>query len=102
MGYIVNQLAARWGPGAALVVTVFLRVPATPTRTRSLAGIVVLFTIFAAWYWRVRKLWPLVFAHMLLDSARLDHQALVRLGNAAPGPSQRALAYRQFCPRTAA
>ena len=68
MGYIFNQLAARWGPGAALVVTVFLRAAChTYQDPIHLAGIVVLFTIFAAWYWYARKLWPLVFAHMLLD-----------------------------------
>jgi membrane protease YdiL (CAAX protease family) len=68
MGYIFNQLAARWGPAAALVVTVFLRAAChTYQDPIHLAGIVVLFSVFGAGYWYLRKLWPLVFAHMLLD-----------------------------------
>jgi membrane protease YdiL (CAAX protease family) len=27
----------------------------------------MLFTVFGVAYWYTRKLWPLVFAHMLLD-----------------------------------
>lgn len=68
MGYIFNQLAARWGPAAALGVTVFLRAAChTYQDPIHLAGIVALFSVFGAGYWYTRKLWPLVFAHMLLD-----------------------------------
>jgi len=68
MGYIFNQLAARRGPLKALLFTVFLRAAChTYQDPIHLAGIVVLFTVFAGWYWYVRKLWPLIFAHILLD-----------------------------------
>jgi membrane protease YdiL (CAAX protease family) len=68
MGYIFNQLAARRGPALALVVTVFLRVAChTYQDPIHLAGIAVLFSIYAGWYWQTRKLWPLIFAHLLLD-----------------------------------
>jgi membrane protease YdiL (CAAX protease family) len=68
MGYIFNQLAARRGPRVALVVTVFLRMAChTYQDPIHLAGIGVLFSIFALWYWKSRRLWPLIFAHILLD-----------------------------------
>jgi uncharacterized protein len=68
MGYIFNQLAARHGPLAALLFTVFLRAAChTYQDPIHLGGIVVLFIVFAAGYWYVRKLWPLIFAHILLD-----------------------------------
>lgn len=73
MGYIFNQLAARRGPAVALVVTVFLRVAChTYQDPVHLAGIAVLFTIYGVWYWRTRKLWPLIFAHLLLDIASMS------------------------------
>ena len=69
MGYIFNNVAARRGPAIALVVTIFLRVAChTYQDPMHLAGIAVLFTIFAIWYWFGRKLWPLIFAHTLLDT----------------------------------
>jgi membrane protease YdiL (CAAX protease family) len=68
MGYIFNELAARRGPGLALAVTVFLRVAChTYQDPMHLTGIAVLFTLYGAFYWYVRKLWPLIFAHLLLD-----------------------------------
>lgn len=68
MGYVFNQLAARRGPVVALVVTVFLRVAChTYQDPVHLAGIAVLFTLYGLFYWYVRKLWPLIFAHLLLD-----------------------------------
>lgn len=68
MGYLFNQLAARRGPVVALIVTVFLRVSChTYQDPVHLAGIAMLFTIYAAFYWYVRKLWPLIFAHLTLD-----------------------------------
>jgi membrane protease YdiL (CAAX protease family) len=69
MGYIFNQIAARRGPVVALVVTVFLRLAChTYQDPMHLAGIGVLFTFFALAYWNLRKLWPLIFAHLLLDT----------------------------------
>lgn len=68
MGYIFNQLAARCGPGVALFVTVFLRVAChTYQDPFHLAAIAVLFTLYGVFYWDTRRLWPLIFAHILLD-----------------------------------
>jgi hypothetical protein len=69
MGYIFNQIAARRSPALALPVTIFLRLAChTYQDPMHLAGIGVLFTFFAVWYWLGRKLWPLIFAHILLDT----------------------------------
>jgi membrane protease YdiL (CAAX protease family) len=79
MGYIFNQLAARCGPGAALFVTVFLRVAChTYQDPFHLAAIAVLFSIYAAFYWYARKLWPLIFAHLLLDIISVSALKLMR------------------------
>lgn len=68
MGYIFNQFAARRGPVTALVVTVFLRLAChTYQDPFHLAGIGVFFIILAVGYMRLRKLWPLIFGHALLD-----------------------------------
>ena len=68
MGYIFNQIAARRGPAVALPVTILLRVAChTYQDPVHLAGIAMLFTVFAVWYWLGRKLWPLILAHILLD-----------------------------------
>jgi membrane protease YdiL (CAAX protease family) len=68
MGYIFNQLAARRGPALALIVTVFVRVAChTYQDPAHLTGIAVLFTIYGLFYCRVWKLWPLIFAHLVLD-----------------------------------
>jgi membrane protease YdiL (CAAX protease family) len=79
MGYIFNQLAARCGPAAALAVTVFLRAAChTYQDPFHLAGIVMLFSIYAGVYWWLRKLWPLIFAHLLLDIISLSVLKLTR------------------------
>jgi membrane protease YdiL (CAAX protease family) len=68
MGYIFSQVAARRGPWVALPVTVFLRAAChTYQDPFHLAGIAALFTLYGAVYWWTRKLWPLIFAHLLLD-----------------------------------
>jgi membrane protease YdiL (CAAX protease family) len=78
MGYIFNQLAARRGPVVALIVTVFLRAAChTYQDPIHLVGIAVLFTLYAAFYWWVRKLWPLIFAHMLLDIMSMSALKLI-------------------------
>jgi membrane protease YdiL (CAAX protease family) len=69
MGYIFNQIAARRSPAIALPATIFLRLAChTYQDPIHLAGIGVLFTIFAVWYWFGRRLWPLILAHILLDT----------------------------------
>jgi membrane protease YdiL (CAAX protease family) len=68
MGYIFNQLATRCGPALALVVTVSIRAAChTYQDPVHLAGIAVLFTVYGVTYIWLRKLWPLIFAHLLLD-----------------------------------
>jgi len=68
MGYLFRQLAARTGPAFALLLTVFLRVGChTYQDPAHVAGIAMLFTIYALWYLRFRSLWPLIFAHIVLD-----------------------------------
>ncbi len=68
MGFIFTQLAERLGPVIALAVTVFLRAAChTYQDPFHLAGIVVLFILYGVVYWWTRKLWPLIFAHLLLD-----------------------------------
>ena len=37
-----------------------------------LVGIALLFTIYGLVYSRVRKLWPLIFAHLVLDITSLS------------------------------
>jgi membrane protease YdiL (CAAX protease family) len=73
MGYIFNQLAARRGPVLALIVTVFIRAAChTYQDPMHLAGIALLFTLYGVFYIRVRKLWPLIFAHLTLDIVSLS------------------------------
>jgi membrane protease YdiL (CAAX protease family) len=68
MGFIFNQLAARRGPGVAFFGTIFLRVAChTYQDPFHLAAIAMLFSLYAVFYWYTRKLWPLIFAHLLLD-----------------------------------
>jgi membrane protease YdiL (CAAX protease family) len=78
MGYIFNQLAARRGPVVALAGTVFLRAAChTYQDPIHLAGIAVLFTLYGAFYWYGRKLWPLIFAHLLLDIMSMSALKLI-------------------------
>ena len=72
MGYVFNEVAARWGPMPAIVFTVFVRaachVYQDPLHVASIAA---LFTVYAVWYCFLPKLWPLVLAHILLDVGSL-------------------------------
>jgi uncharacterized protein len=68
MAYGFNQFAARWGPYVALPIIVVLRMSChTYQGLFHAMGIGVVFTIEGLVYWRTRNLWPLIFAHMLLD-----------------------------------
>jgi membrane protease YdiL (CAAX protease family) len=79
MGFIFTQLAERLGPVVALAVTVFLRAAChTYQDPFHLAGIVVLFTLYGLVYWWTRKLWPLIFAHLLLDIVSISMLKLMR------------------------
>ena len=79
MGFIFAQVAERRGPAVALVVTVFLRAAChTYQDPFHLAGIVLLFTLYGLVYWWTRKLWPLIFAHLLLDIVSISLLKLLR------------------------
>ncbi len=79
MGFIFTQLAERVGPFVALAVTVFLRAAChTYQDPFHLAGIVVLFTLYGLVYWWTRRLWPLIFAHLLLDIFSISMLKLMR------------------------
>ena len=68
MSYIFRQLAARCGPAMALLVTIILRAGCHVYQdTAHVAGIAVIFTIFALVYLRFRSIWPLILAHILMD-----------------------------------
>lgn len=69
MGYIFNQLAARCGVAIALPATIFLRMAChTYQDPMHLGAIGALFTVYAVWYCFGRRLWPLILAHILLDT----------------------------------
>jgi membrane protease YdiL (CAAX protease family) len=73
MGYIFNQLAVRRGPMVALIVTVLIRAAChTYQDPVHLAGIALLFTLYGVFYCWARKLWPLIFAHLVLDIVSLS------------------------------
>jgi membrane protease YdiL (CAAX protease family) len=68
MGYFFTQVAARCGPLVALILTVFLRMAChTYQGPVNVIGIGLLFLVYGLWYWRSRNLWPLIFAHAVLD-----------------------------------
>jgi membrane protease YdiL (CAAX protease family) len=78
--YLFGQVASRRGPLFALIIVVLLRtgyhagnawIPGnTPDFVNSpvhyLAETFLVFTLFGLVYWRTRKTWPLVLAHVLL------------------------------------
>jgi membrane protease YdiL (CAAX protease family) len=73
MGYIFTQVAARCGPAVAVVATVFIRMAChTYQDPVHLVGIGVLFTVYALAYCKLRTLWPLIFAHLVLDITSLS------------------------------
>lgn len=68
MGYLFTQIAAKQGPLAALLLTVLVRMSCHTYQDQvHLLGIGVVFLLFGVWYWRTQNLWPLIFAHALLD-----------------------------------
>jgi len=68
MGYAFNQFAAKRGPLFALILTVLLRMSChTYQGPVHALGIGAAFTVSGLVYWRTRNLWPLIFAHMLID-----------------------------------
>ena len=68
MGYAFNQLAAKRGPGFALVVTLLLRMSYHTWKAPVFLAVTALhFLIFSLYYQRARNLWPLILAHALFD-----------------------------------
>jgi len=68
MGYVFNQLAAKYGAQKAVLLTAFLRlVVHTYQGTEHLLPIALWSLIFGLWYRYQRKLWPLILAHFLID-----------------------------------
>ena len=68
MAYAFNQLAAKWGPYIALPVIVVLRMAChTYQGPIHATGVGVAFFFSGLVYCLTRNLWPLVFAHILLD-----------------------------------
>jgi membrane protease YdiL (CAAX protease family) len=68
MGYAFNQFAAKRGPLFALVSTTFLRLLYhTWKQPAYLLETGIAFLIFGVFYWRTRKLWPLILAHVSFD-----------------------------------
>jgi membrane protease YdiL (CAAX protease family) len=70
MGYGFNQFAARRGPLFALMVMVLLRMLLhTYQGPVHMLGIAAFSIVFGLFYWYLRKLWPLILAHALIDIA---------------------------------
>lgn len=68
MGYAFNQFAAKRGPLFALLATVVLRLLThTWKEPLFLMETALAFLLFGIFYWRTRKLWPLLFAHAIFD-----------------------------------
>lgn len=68
MGFAFNQFAAKRGPLFALVLTTFLRLAYhTWKQPAYLVEAGIAFLIFGVFYWRTRKLWPLILAHASFD-----------------------------------
>jgi uncharacterized protein len=68
MAYAFNQFASKRGPLFALAATTFLRLLIhTWKQPVSMIETGVAFLIFGVFYWRVRKLWPLILAHAVFD-----------------------------------
>jgi membrane protease YdiL (CAAX protease family) len=73
MGYAFNQFAVKLGPYFALMLMVLLR-----TSYHTYQGVTyalpigAVFFMFGICYWRVRNLWPLIFAHVLFDMFPMD------------------------------
>jgi membrane protease YdiL (CAAX protease family) len=73
MGYVFNQWAAKFGPEKALFFTAFLRLIVHSYQgTESILPIGFWCLLFGVWYYYQRKLWPLIFAHFLIDLLSLS------------------------------
>jgi membrane protease YdiL (CAAX protease family) len=69
MGYAFCQFASRRGPLFALILTVLLRMSChTYQGPVHALGIGAAFTVSGLFYWWTRNLWPLIFAHIVLDA----------------------------------
>lgn len=68
-GYVLVALRERWGLWPAIHVSTAIRVAYHLYQgSAGVLGIVPLGLIFAGWYARTGRLWPLVLAHALLDA----------------------------------
>jgi membrane protease YdiL (CAAX protease family) len=66
--YFFCQVAARWGPFAALLLTDMVRMSFHIYQgALHMLGIGAVFLVLNGCYWWTRNLWPLVFAHTLVD-----------------------------------
>jgi uncharacterized protein len=69
IGYLLRALDPLGAPlaiGATVLIRVLYHLYQGPTGTVS---ILVVGTIFSVFFWRTRKLWPVVFAHIFADVA---------------------------------
>jgi membrane protease YdiL (CAAX protease family) len=70
MGFAFNQLAAKGGPVFALMTMVLLRLLIhTYQGPANLAGVAALSLVFGLVYRYLRKLWPIILAHAIIDIA---------------------------------
>jgi membrane protease YdiL (CAAX protease family) len=68
MGYVFNQWAEKYGAVKAVCFTSLLRlIVHTYQGTEHLLPIAFWSILFGVWYYYARKLWPLIFAHFLID-----------------------------------
>ena len=66
--YFFCQVAARWGPFAALLLTDMVRMSFHIYQgPLHMLGIGAVFLVLNGCYWWTRNLWPLVFAHTIVD-----------------------------------
>jgi membrane protease YdiL (CAAX protease family) len=66
--YIVKSLEKKYRPIFIITISTLLRFSYhTYQGVFALISIIPLGLIFAYYYWRWKKLWPLIFAHMLAD-----------------------------------
>jgi uncharacterized protein len=72
LGFAFNQIAAKWGPLAALLLTVLIRMSYhTYQGPIHMLGIGMVFLIAGAWYWRTRNLWTQITFHLFVDLASM-------------------------------
>jgi uncharacterized protein len=72
IAYAFNQLAAKQGPAFALIAVVLLRMLChTYQGLPHALGVGASFIVSGLYYWRTRKLWPLIFGHIVADAFAL-------------------------------